>query len=1273
MRIIKSCLTTIATIVVVLGFSQSDKIVPATPNAWKLTEFHAKQPGLYTGTVNVSIPLHSINFDGWELPISLSYNATGIRTNEEASEVGLGWTLSATGMISRTIRGGDDLFQGTGGSFKGFVYNDYAVPSANDYDEGNDLGYRIKVDAAPPSNSYYTHLAHHGPDTQPDIFNYNFFGYSGSFTLSQKVSTNGVVKIIKIKQDATSILFNDSTQNFTVITPDGYRGEFTVKEKSTSFSASIATNSKINCCGQNNIDMTAMINSSGRFRTTTSWYLSKITSPKGQIIKFNYDLRIVGSDNDNNTYSPSYPNGSMYSPYLSNSRTFDEMDNINPHSSNDNHTCLQTVQEHIYLLSIVSKEVQIDFLMETREDLRRNYLYEPDSNSWKVFHKSLNLKRYAGITIQGRAYLGSTLNKAITFKQGYFNQQYQDAIPNNQKEAELRWLRSRLDGVTIDDQVYQFFYENGLNGLPNKLTYGIDHFGFYNGQDQQTTLYPPRPVIGTSSCQLSDTLNPKSYEQLWDRRVDFSYGKAGVLNKIIYPTRGWTVFEYEPHVYMPEQTSLFRETSGYKNAGGARIKSIKEFDYTNDQVPIRTTTYKYTDTPTSSASTTTGKLLTPLLNRYIKKQRETSIPNSDWSSCVFFFKTNTAMPGSNSAEGKVIGYSKVHEIVTGAADSYKNTYYFENRPNETLKWNLAISGFPDLNGQLMDSRKYNSLEKIVQRTVNLDYEHTIDTINAIAYIQGYASNALGVCCVTSPDHIFYTFSPIKRVFNTPRIVVTYQGNSQTGFTDADVPGTIQHYIPSSKAIHSTKTYTYNANYLVLTEQDSTSSGDVLKTKYLRAADYSTPSQTLLLMQRDTVNMVSPVVEEIRYKNGNVLSASATLYGFIPNLVPIHTYNYNRSLGNFANSNSGMAFPSPYELHTSFTAYDPSGYLLEYRSRDGVTHSFIREDSTQLPLVHGVGITYAQLKQAYDASLGSNYETLIRTHSNTTGKQISTYVHNPLVGVTKIAGPTGAKSTFEYDAYGRLSTVRDTKGYLVTQNRYHMKTRDATRILGLSGDVDFGTLTPDMYASQTVYYARCSDPMRTKVLTLTNSGQDDLTVTSLSIPVWLISSWNGGVIAPGTSVSVNLSFNNGFTLNNYSGSITVNSNMTSGTSSVTVSANYANRSNNISYPGIVDFGTVSPVGFQNITINNTGNAPLRLAYIIYDWDGISAANATNTVSPYFYVPMSSQCMGGTGFGQSITLAASFTPQFSGNVETKVSLFFDDGSHIKDAITLKGNKN
>jgi hypothetical protein len=1275
------------------GYGQSTKIVPPTPNAMKMTEFHAQRPNMYTGTANVSIPLHTINFDGWDLPLSLSYNATGIRPNEEASEVGLGWVLNATGTISRTIRGGDDLFPGSNlASNKGYVYNDFPINTTNLGGTKYDLGYDRKTASFPPVGSYYLHVATQNPDTQPDIFNYNFFGYSGSFTLSQLVS--GPIKALKITQDACKVTFDETTKSFVVITPQGYKGEFTVYEKSTTFSGSFPTPNRTLCCGYSAFSIQDMINKSGRLRTITTWYLSKITSPRGQQIIFKYDLRSAA--NDGIAYYPAYANGEAYSPYISNTRSFGELEDIL-----STETCIQTVQEHVYLDSIISPDVKVKFLMETRDDLRRNYFFAPDSSSGqpKIFHRSENLKRYNGINIKGKD-PASTLNKVIVLKQRYFNQQFQDRFPNNQNETELRWLRSRLDRVNIDDQEYQFYYENGTKGLPNKLTRGIDHFGFYNGKDQNIKLLPPYLSGGT--CRLSDTLNTTGYYQLPERWVDFNYGKAGLLSKVKYPTRGWTSFEYEPHVYLPDATLNFREISGEKTAGGARIKTIKEYDYANNQVPVLTKSYRYTDEEDSPSTPSTGKLMTPLYNRYLKFNLNPNPPH-DKVSCVYYFQTYSSIPGNNSAEGKVIGYSKVHEIVIGGAANYKNTYDFENTSNTVANWNLYSFGKPNLNGQLIRSRNYNSEGKIVQHVANDDREHNLGDIPGITYVNAYGTDGQ-----VSPYYIFHTYTPIKQVFNTPYKITTTIASSPSGIVE-DTNGNIVTMGSSTQIVTD---LAYNAasltdNFLLKSKQTINSKNELILKEFRRAPDYTTPSTTLAYMKSNNVNIIEPVIEEITKLNGTVVSASGSRYELENGRVNLKsTYAYN-TLGNFISSADGFTFGGGYELSEDFSNYDPaSGRLLQYTDRGKVMNSFIWGYNTQLPIVHGVGLTNSQLMTAHNAALangawGTNtYETTLRNQVNTVGKQVTTFVHNPQVGVTKITDGNTTTKSFDYDGYSRLQKVVDKDGYTSDQYQYHFRERQPTRVLTVSGSLNFGVLTPDMFAAQfDPTYIRCSNGLRTRVLTLTNEGEDDLQIDSIFVwpPASAFSlSWKRGEIAPGTSIDVVVSFNSGVPLSNYSGTVVISSNRTNVNNIETpISANYTNRVPSVSFspvtgsnPVIYDLGTVTGlVAGQYIDVTNNGNAPFRIVGLPLGWNGTDT-NYGNYTNPdfsvsYFY---GGQITSGTrdygqciSVGQTVRVPVTFNPTAGPNGirSAKLSLITDIPANAwsptlyENAVTLQAN--
>lgn len=79
---------------------------------------------------------------------------------------------------------------------------------------------------------------------------------------------------------------------------------------------------------------------------------------------------------------------------------------------------------------------------------------------------------------------------------------------------------------------YSFVYNSTL--LPNRLSYAKDKWGFYNGKLTNNSQFPSYKFFQDSQIYA-------------DRSVNVSYAKAGILEKIIYPTKGSVNFEYESH------------------------------------------------------------------------------------------------------------------------------------------------------------------------------------------------------------------------------------------------------------------------------------------------------------------------------------------------------------------------------------------------------------------------------------------------------------------------------------------------------------------------------------------------------------------------------------------------------------------------------------------------------------------------------------------------------------------------------------------------------
>jgi YD repeat-containing protein len=1232
-------------IIAIATFVQSSgqtlKVVPPAPNAAKMTEYHATQPNMYTGTASVSVPLYSIEFDGWQLPVSLSYNATGIRTTEEASEVGLGWSLNANGVISRIVRGGDDLWRGTpAGQGIGWVHNNEEFSL--------EMGYSQFSQRFADPQSYYYYVKMAVPDIEPDIFNYNFFGFSGSFVLSQKI-VNGTIAVKKLTEDACIITFSETGETFTVITPTGYKGEFTVKERSTTMAGLRTTSFESLACGEDYFDHLSLVNLSGRYRSVTSWHLSKITSPRGRQINFNYfDIDINGN-----------------SPYISNQRTFAEDETIAQPLQ-----CLQTIHEHVYLKEIVSTDIglRLDFTMQDRADLRRNQMFLPGGPGGVLWQDGLPLKRYTGLTVTG-LHPESGLSKSITFTQNYFNQHY---YKNNQmeEENEVRWLRSRLDAVKIDDQEYTFQYYEGDKGVPNKMTHGVDYFGFYNGHDEIEHLIRPYiPGYGSlGNCDMTVPVS-LSYTQTYNRTPDIEYGEAGLLKQVRYPTRGYSQFEYESHTYDPDQTAPVHEAAGVTRGGGARVKAVKDFDYDGTLQKHKYYKYIWEMDPTG----TSGKLMTPLMNlgktpRYIKDDPGYGDPE-DINTCDYILESNSSIPGNNAAEGKIIGYSQVHEFVEGDNSTYKNVYYFENRENMPMEVPIASEGFPNLNGQIKEVRKYGDDNKIVQVTTNLDYDHNLETLHGLAYRIN----------IPGADHLYsYQYYDIRRTFHKPFQIVT-----RTAPTPSQVVRS-GDVITSWGPIMQTDQFLTYTNYQLSAEQVTNGNGDVVKTEYKRPLDYPAPNGPLWYMRLNSVNMVAPVIEQITTKNGIVVAAKANQYSLLSSPEVISTYAFNRALGSFVGSVDGINFPSPYEKRTTINSFEPITMKpREFVGSDGVVNSFIWDYNGDLPIVQGVGATYSNLYTAYAATVGTgNPDMNLRNHLSVAGAFITTFKHKPFVGVSKVVDPNGLKKTYEYDQYDRLVKVRDADNNILEQYEYKLKQPDPARLLAIEGSLDFGTLVPDFFTVPALPYIKCSDEplLKARVIKVKNIGESPIEIYSMSVlpqaARFLLSGGTSGTIAPGTSVDVIVTFddaNQTIPFGPYTSTFTVTSNATNTVSPVAASATYVARICNltVSPSPTKNFGaTMGNIVNQPIVVTNNGNATHRMTAVPLNWNGTHPSNGYGSFTdPDFTVLLDETCMAP---GQSVTLYANFIPTGNGTVSAPLSIISDYCPALQDVVMMLGEK-
>ncbi|MFC3198176.1 hypothetical protein ACFOET_11195 [Parapedobacter deserti] len=481
-----------------------ENVVGPSPNAASFSKYGEVPVNIYTGVPNIEIPLYTIKSGGLQIPVSLSYHAGGFRVDEEAGRTGLGWTLNAGGVISRTVNGIDDFSPVKGyynNSFPEFISSSATgiLQSGQSYLESTTTGnYIINVVGNSTNMNAFlpTSVSSDVPyDTEPDVYTYNFAGFSGKFSLKK----NG--DVVKQKPDGVDIkLLNIDGSSWQITTPDGVRFIFNRTER---------------CSFQSPNGYTGIY--------TTSWYLTEIVSTKGDQITFGYS-EIAGSVINYNNINERYTLEVVKLYGLDSALPQPgELSSSNPPIKNYN---------AVFLSSITFPHGIIEFEYQAREDL------QGDKRLVKMDVTNTSDARY---------------NFSYEFKQNYFVSSstgftMPNPLPN--LNPNLFSKRLRLDSLIKTNangaasETHHFVYES--TNLPYKNSYARDHWGFYNGKTTNRTLLPNMQFLSNQhpGTQLS-------YSGGANRDGSGTHVKAAMLKEIVYPTGGRTVFEFESNDYEP--------------------------------------------------------------------------------------------------------------------------------------------------------------------------------------------------------------------------------------------------------------------------------------------------------------------------------------------------------------------------------------------------------------------------------------------------------------------------------------------------------------------------------------------------------------------------------------------------------------------------------------------------------------------------------------------------------------------------------------------------
>ncbi|WP_462295506.1 RHS repeat domain-containing protein [Alistipes ihumii] len=190
---------------------EQQSITPPSPEAAAMMRSINIPVSHYTGTASINIPLYTISAGGVQVPVSLGYQASGIKVKDMETWVGLGWRLSTGGRISRMVRGAqadEEGYSKVSGTPDGIDANNLSSWNTDKINERNDAEF----------------------DSEPDLFFFEIPGKSGQFVADY----NGDVHLIpyqgiQVKWDRTPY-----SSTFTVTDESGNRYYFSEVETTVS-------------------------------------------------------------------------------------------------------------------------------------------------------------------------------------------------------------------------------------------------------------------------------------------------------------------------------------------------------------------------------------------------------------------------------------------------------------------------------------------------------------------------------------------------------------------------------------------------------------------------------------------------------------------------------------------------------------------------------------------------------------------------------------------------------------------------------------------------------------------------------------------------------------------------------------------------------------------------------------------------------------------------------------------------------------------------------
>lgn len=791
-------------------------------------------------------------------PVSLSYDASGIKPDQLPSAVGLGWSLNAGGEITRVVHGLRDEI------------NNMRPQGMSAAQNQAWLTVGTQSESTVPISQMLSGINNFKLDTAPDEFRYNIIGRSGVFIFKADGSIIADRRIrVRVSTFPGGAVyshdhFNNSDDYATisgiVITfEDGVVCSFKQMQTQKHIFASTPSTRPYYDDAQ----------------TLNTWKITKIIYPNTIVpVVFEYIAGLIEHEQYSSEDVMVESNGHFMLTAMS--------------GRIKNNKC--------YISRITGGDFDIRFIYSSSSSAP-GFNYLAAINSFAVngsyldsFHFSYNWISPTKFLLEMIEGINPIANPPTKSGRYHFEYNTSTLIPEFSYFPYQDFYALKALGYTY----------NHIADVPapQNNTAGVDYWGFYNG------VKPAYRTLVAEFTSATHTFSGRPFNQHLigglsraDRDPNPAATQALILNKIIYPTGGYIKYEYENNDYS------YVPGTGYESSkvisGGLRIKRLTRSDGINTPYVVKEFQYLSADNANLSSGVLEHE---PIYHEYFSRGQ--NLPQCNLTSSLIVYTPFSILPID-------VSYSRIKEInndgsystydyttpkeyngyghtrpyfMFGCPDTYggsdfaRGTHNFINVPHQDRV----------MRGLLVKQEDFSASGKTIKRVIFNYTRYDVGGILAFEqyfiptkpdYVNYVDGNAYYIDCYCNrgnslapgyPDdyynYIDWYFARVyTRTIALPVLVTkierNYDQNSATNYREAEAAYTFN----SSNFKYSSVSKRDNS---ALTTQDG--GGVTSREEYYYPTDYNLGVAIANRLKQD--NRLSEVLEHRTYRNGRLIGA-----------------------------------------------------------------------------------------------------------------------------------------------------------------------------------------------------------------------------------------------------------------------------------------------------------------------------------------------------------------------------------------------------------------